>query len=133
MSLFRIAAVLSTGLLIATSCATKDATGVSADVTGSWGGSGKQNGVTISFMMTLQESSAGTVVGTGTVTSFTAGGAGYDYDVSGKRDGSSVMLSFVIPGFASPIYQATLQSTTMMEGNVNGSGFVSMYLQLDRS
>ncbi|HXY19352.1 MAG TPA: hypothetical protein VEH83_05095 [Gemmatimonadales bacterium] len=120
-------------MLFAAGCGSKDATGISANVTGNWGGTGTQGGLDISFMMTLQDSGAGVITGTGTVTTFTAGGAGYSYTVSGRRDASKVMMSFNIPGFISPIYTAGLTAPTTMIGDVNGSGFVNMQLRLDRN
>src|SRR5512135_1149410 len=113
MSLCRVGAALSIVLVFASACGKKDATGVSVDVSGNWGGSGLQGGVNISFQMALQESAGGSITGTGWVTTFTSGGQGYNFTVSGKRDGSAVTMAFNIPNLVSPMYQGGLQTASM--------------------
>ena len=132
MRLTSIAAALVATLLVVDGCSKDSPTGVSVNVSGQWGGTGKQDGQSISFLMTLTEGSGGSITGSGTVTTFTAGGSGLTYDVSGVRSGSSVTLSFVIQGFVSPIYKGDLTAANTMRGSIDGSGFNAMALRLDR-
>lgn len=131
-STIKIAVTLAAVLVVAGGCAKKDATGISVNVTGTWGGTGTQGGLSISFIMTVTEDGTGSITGNGTVTTFSSGGSGYSYTVSGTRDGSDVTLALNIPNLISPIYKAGLTATNTMTGGINGSGFANMGLRLDR-
>jgi len=133
MRLTRVAVAIATALLMMEGCSKKDSpTGVSVNVSGTWGGTGSQGGISISFLMTLSEAGDGSITGNGTVTTFTSGGNGASYDVSGMRNGSSVTLSLLIVGYTSPIYKAGITATNTMTGSIDGSGFNEMALRLDR-
>ena len=66
----KIAVTLAAVLVVAGGCAKKDATGIAVNVTGTWGGTGTQGGLSISFMMTVTEDGTGSITGNGTVTTF---------------------------------------------------------------
>ena len=132
MRLTSIAVAVAATLLIVDGCSKDSPTGVSVNVSGQWGGTGSQGGMSISFLMTLSETSGGSITGQGTVTTFTAGGSGFTYQVSGTRSGSAVTMAFNIQGFVSPIYKGSLSAANTMRGNIDGSGFSQMVLRLDR-
>jgi len=124
----RVAALMAVGIL-ALGCS-KDSTGVSADVSGSWMGTGSQSGYQWNFEMTLVEDNTGLVSGVGAVT---VNANQLSFTVSGRRDGSTVTLSLLAGNLDSPIYTATLKTATKMSGALDGSGFSKMSLELDRT
>jgi len=115
--------------ILALGCS-KDSTGVSADVSGSWMGTGSQSGYQWNFEMTLVEGSTSLVSGSGSVT---VNASQLPFTVSGRRDGSTVTLSLLAGNLDSPIYTATLKTATKMSGALDGSGFSKMALELDRT
>jgi len=115
--------------ILALGCS-KDSTGVSADVSGSWMGTGSQSGYQWNFEMTLVEGSTSLVSGSGSVT---VNASQLPLTVSGRRDGSTVTLSLLAGNLDSPIYTATLKTATKMSGALDGSGFSKMALELDRT
>ncbi len=115
----------------------KDATGVTADVTGTWNGAATSSGVTFNVSVTLSDAGDSAISGSGVVTgsggSFGGTGGSVPVTISGRQSGASLTLSFNASGFVSAIYPATLRSASEMDGALNGSGFTNLALKLTKS
>jgi hypothetical protein len=125
-------AIAAAGVLLLAAACSKDSTGVSTDVTGTWNGSATQTGVTFSFTMQVSESSGGQLTGSGTASGAISGGSSLMFDVSGTRTGSNVTMSLNVSGFISPVFTGRLVDANTVSGKLDGSGFDQLPLTLRR-
>lgn len=103
-----------------------DPTGPSeVSIEGSWSGSTSGGG---NFNLTLAQDGSD-ITGSG---SASGEGGSASLDVTGTRSGTSISLVMTSSGFADLNYSGTIESSTTINGTLNGSGFQDEPLTLTK-
>ncbi len=129
---FRSRAAAFAGALLLVGGCSKDSTGISAPVTGSWSGTTSQTNASISFVMTLTENSGGQITGTGSGTGLGGMGGSVMFNVGGTRSGTSVSLTLAPANLVAANFTGKEQDANTISGELNNSGFSHVPLTLRR-